>query len=137
MSTEDKETKEAGSDLLLSASLEDYLKEIYVLQLTAAEVRVTDLAKCLGLTKPSVNRAINTLKNRGLINHNHYGRITLTEAGRKMGKQLYENYKVLFRFLTDVLNVDTETADREAHLMEHALSKGTRKKLKKHVKGMK
>ena len=37
----------------------------------------------------------------------------------------------------DLLKVDMETADHEAHLMEHALSKGTRKKLKKHVKNMK
>lgn len=118
----------------LSASLEDYLKEIYVLAQTSGEVRVTDLAKCLGLTKPSVNRAINALGDRGLIDHAHYGRIRLTEAGRKIAKQIYENYRILFRFLTEVLKVDMETADREAHLMEHALSKGTRKKLKKHMK---
>ncbi len=121
----------------LSDSLRDYLREIYVLQQTAEEVRVTDLAKCLGLTKPSVNRAINTLKTRGLLEHAHYGRIRLTDEGRKIAKQIHENYKVLFRFLTEVLGVDMETADREASMMKNAISKGTRKKLKKHIKNVK
>ena len=132
MAAEEKQNEVINEPL--SASLQDYLKEIYVLQQTAEEIRVTDLAKCLGLTKPSVNRAVGTLKDRGLLEHAHYGRIKLTEEGKKTAKQIYENYKVLFRFLTDVLEVDMETADREAHLMEHALSKGTRKKLKKHMK---
>ena len=45
----------------LSASLEDYLKEIYLLNLEGQEVRVTDIARSLGISKPSVNRAMNTL----------------------------------------------------------------------------
>ena len=130
----DKETPKMQS---LSASLEDYLKEIYVLTQEGRPVRVTDLAKCLGLTKPSVNRAVGTLKDQGLLTHEHYGRISLTEEGRKTAKRIYDNYKVMYRFLTDVLGVDMETADREAHLMEHALSKETRKKLKKHIKSFK
>ncbi len=126
--------KEIFKTQALSASLEDYLKEIYVLSLDGQEVRVTDLAKCLGLTKPSVNRAIYTLRDHGLLTHEHYGRISLTDDGRKAAKRIYENYKVLYRFLTEVLGVDMETADKEAHLMEHALSKDTRKRLKKHIK---
>ncbi len=121
----------------LTASLEDYLKEIYVLSLDGQEVRVTDLAKCLGLTKPSVNRAIQALRDQDLLTHERYGRISLTDEGRKAAKRIYDNYKVLFRFLTEVLSVDMQTADREAHLMEHALSKDTRKKLKKHIKNVK
>ena len=42
----------------LSASLEDYLKEIYLLNLEGQEVRITDIARSLGISKPSVNRVI-------------------------------------------------------------------------------
>lgn len=130
----DKETTKIQP---LSASLEDYLKEIYVLSLEGHQVRVTDLSKCLGLTKPSVNRAVGSLKDQGLLTHEHYGRISLTEEGRKAAKRIYDNYKIMYRFLTEILGVDMETADKEAHLMEHALSKETRKKLKKHIKSFK
>lgn len=51
----------------LSSSMEDYLREIYVLTQKNDEVRVTDVAQFLGISKPSVNRAMNTLKEQGYI----------------------------------------------------------------------
>ena len=59
----------------LSASLEDYLKEIYLLNLEGQEVRVTDIARSLGISKPSVNRAMNTLKNFSCLNMNITARL--------------------------------------------------------------
>ena len=53
--------KEKGG---LSSSQEDYLKQIYVLAQRSEEVRVTDIAKLLEISKPSVNRAMNTLKDQ-------------------------------------------------------------------------
>lgn len=118
----------------LSASLEDYLKEIYLLNQISQEVRVTDIARELGISKPSVNRAMNTLKEMQLIEHEHYGTITLTEAGIAAARNILDTYKVVFKFLTETLGVDENTAAEEAHLIEHAISKNTRKKLKKLIK---
>ena len=102
----------------LSASLEDYLKEIYLLNLEGQEVRITDIARSLGISKPSVNRAMNTL----------------TDAGRDTAKNILDTNKIVYRFLTEILDVDEQTALAEADLMEHDISKGTRKKLKKFIK---
>ncbi len=121
----------------LSSSLEDYLKEIYLLHQESQEVRVTDIAKRLGISKPSVNRAINTLKEMNLLQHEHYGTITLTDTGMEIARNILDTYKVIFKFLTEVLGVDEDTAAREAHLMEHAIGKGTRKKIKKLIKSKK
>lgn len=118
----------------LTASQEDYLKQIYILAREQEEVRVTDVAKYLGLSKPSVNRAINTLKEDGFIVHEHYGTVTLTPKGEKAANNIYESYKVIRKFLIEVLEVDEETANLEADLMEHHLSKSTRKKWKKYLK---
>lgn len=118
----------------LSASLEDYLKEIYLLNLEGQDVRVTDIARSLGISKPSVNRAMNTLKEMELLEHEHYGKIILTEAGREMAKGILDTNKIVYRFLTEILDVDEQTALAEADLMEHAIGKGTRKKLKKFIK---
>ena len=46
----------------LSSSQEDYLKEIYLMYMRGQEIRVTDIAVTLGISKPSVNKAINSLK---------------------------------------------------------------------------
>ena len=118
----------------LSASLEDYLKEIYLLNLEGQEVRVTDIARSLGISKPSVNRAMNTLKELQLLEHEHYGKIILTESGSDMAKNILDTNKIIYRFLTEILDVDEQTAIAEADLMEHDISKGTRKKLKKFIK---
>ncbi len=118
----------------LSSSMEDYLREIYVLTQKNDEVRVTDIAQLLGISKPSVNRAMNTLKEQGYIEHEHYGTIKLTKAGAEAGKSVYDTYKIVYKFLTDVLEVRPADAEEEAHLLEHDISKGTRKKLKKFMK---
>lgn len=118
----------------LSASLEDYLKEIYLLNLEGHEVRVTDIARSLNISKPSVNRAMNTLKELQLLEHEHYGKIILTESGRDMAKAILDTNKIIYRFLTEILDVDEQTALAESDLMEHAIGKSTRKKLKKFIK---
>ena len=118
----------------LSSSMEDYLREIYVLTQKKDEVRVTDVAQFLGISKPSVNRAMNTLKEQGYIEHEHYGTIHLTKAGLEAGKNVYDTYKVVYKFLTEMLEIEPADAREEAHLLEHDISKGTRKKLKKFMK---
>ena len=118
----------------LTASQEDYLKQIYLLGREQEEVRVTDVAKYLGLSKPSVNRAINTLKEGEFIVHEHYGTLKLTQKGEKAANNIYESYKVIRKFLIEILEVDEETANLEADLMEHHISKSTKKKWKKFMK---
>lgn len=118
----------------LTSSQEDYLKEIYILSQQSDGVRVTDVALLLSISKPSVNRAINGLKEQGYIEHEHYGTIKLTKEGMAAGKNVYETYKIAYKFLSDFLGVGVADAEEEAHLMEHAISKGTRKKLKKFMR---
>lgn len=120
-----------------TASVEDYLKIIYVIEQDEKEIRVTDIAAALSISKASVNKAMKLMQEDGLIVHEHYGPILLTEEGRQIGKDVMDNYKVCYKFLTQVLDVEEEQAAQEAHLMEHALSKSTRKKLKKFVKKQK
>ena len=122
---------------MLSCSQEDYLKEIYILRQKKSEVRVTDIANVLHISKPSVNRAMNTLKAQGYINHEHYGTIDLTDTGLEAAKNIYETYKAAYRFLTDMLGVNEEDAVEEAHLLEHAISNSTRKKLKRFMRNEK
>lgn len=62
----------------LTNSLEEYLKTIYILKNTEDQIRVTDIANKLSCTKPSVNRALNSLKSNNLINYEAYGKIELT-----------------------------------------------------------
>jgi DtxR family Mn-dependent transcriptional regulator len=65
----------------LSASLEDYLEAIYNLAEAKKVARSRDIAEALGVSRASVTGALRALKEKGLIEHEPYGYVTLTEAG--------------------------------------------------------
>jgi Mn-dependent DtxR family transcriptional regulator len=109
----------------LTTANEDYLEAIYTLGGQSGTVRSVDLASHLGVSKASVNKAVSTLKQAGLVEQPYYGDMTLTESGREYASSVLRRHLVLLRFLTDVLEVDSETAETEACLMEHAISSDT------------
>ena len=113
----------------VSASLEDYLEAIYFLNGKNEGVRVTDIAAELNISKPSVNRAINTLKNQGYVEHEHYGSLMLTEEGLKIAENIATRHRMLKKFLNRVLGVEENIAEEEACLIEHVLSASTIEKI--------
>lgn len=117
----------------LTSSQEEYLKTIYLLQKNSKKVRVTDIALKLEITKPSVNKAINLLKDTGLINYQAYGNITLTKQGESYAIQVIKKQDILKMFLVEVLDIDQQKAEEEAKAMKYAISETTAKKLDQYI----
>lgn len=113
----------------LSQSLEDYLESIYIISLDKKIARVKDLVSRLGVKSSSVIGALKKLVARGYVEHEHYGHIELTEAGRKRAERLYERHTTLTRFFRDILNVDESTAEADACQIEHELSEISYKRI--------
>lgn len=112
----------------LTMANEDYLESVYRLSLAAdAEggVRSVDVAEQLGVSKASVNKGVAALREAGLVEQGRYGRVVLTEQGRELGAEVWRCHRMLRAFLVADLGVEPEVADREACLMEHALSRDT------------
>lgn len=118
---------------MITSSLEEYLKTIYVLKNTEKQIRVTDISKKLNCSKPSVNRALNCLKDEGLILYEAYGDIIITEKGMEIAKSIVKKQDILKLFLTQMIGVDEETAGTEATKMKHAISEDTISKLEKYI----
>jgi len=113
----------------VSASQEDYLEVIYDLSHGSESIRSIDIAKQLGVSRASVNKRLCLLKEGGFVEHEPYGLVHLTESGCAVAKNVRERHNTLYKFLTDILGVAEETADREACEMEHAISQDTSDKL--------
>ncbi len=113
----------------ISSSLEDYLEAIYILQESYGGTRVTDIADFLGVSKPSVNRAVSTLKESGLLEHETYGAIKLTSDGRNHAAMVLQRHRLIKQFLSKTLGVDDIIAERDACRMEHVISPQTIQKL--------
>ena len=107
----------------MSMSHEDYLEAIVMLGgTTEASVRSVDIATKLGVSKASVNKAMTVLKEKGLAEQPYYGDVTLTEEGYEYGTSVLDRHRMLSMFLTKALGIPEERAEKEACLMEHAIS---------------
>ena len=71
----------------LTKSLEEYISTIYILEKTNKKIRVTDIATKMLITKPSVNRALKNLREKGYVNFEPYTDITLTDEGREVAQK--------------------------------------------------
>lgn len=120
----------------MSASLEEYLKTIYILIKRKGEARVTDIAEELGYKKPSVNSALKKLKEEGYIDYEPYKDVKLTKIGENEANEIVKKHDTLKAFLIKVLNVEEETAEKEAKMMKHAMSEDSIKKLEKYIQGI-
>ena len=113
----------------LSASMQDYLEAIVELEEIENTVRITDIANKLEIAKASVNQTINKFKDMGLVQQQAYGPVELTDNGRLMANKIRLRHKKLRQFLIEVLGVDGQIAEKDACLMEHAVSAQTMDKL--------
>ena len=117
----------------LTNSQEEYIKTIYILSKTEKEIRLTDIAKRLGITKPSVNRAIKNLKDLNLLNYQTYGEIKLTKEGEIQAQEILKKEDIVKIFLNKILDIEEKQAEKEAKAMKHAISPETEEKLEKFI----
>lgn len=113
----------------INEATENYLEAILILEEKDTQVRMSDVAKMLKVSKPSVNKALGVLKDAGYILHQKYGTILLTDEGREYAQKVYDRHKLFKRFFVEVLEVEEEIAEEEACHMEHCISDSTMEKL--------
>jgi len=105
----------------LSSSLEDYLEAIFNLAKDSNIARSKDIAKSLGVSRASVTGALRVLKEKGLANYKPYNYITLTEIGQVTAAEIAKKHEILKSFFTEVLGIESKTAQEAACKAEHAL----------------
>jgi len=106
---------------ILSASLEDYLEAIFNLAGKSNVARSKDIAKLLGVAKPSVTGALKNLAKKGLVNYRPYGYVTLTDLGVAEAARVAGKHSIIKSFFVNILGVDAEVAQEAACKAEHAL----------------
>ena len=103
---------------------EDYLECILILNKTESSVRSIDIARRIGVTKPTVSSMIKKLLENNYINIDDDKYITLTDKGLEKAKKVYEKHLMLGGFLRKI-GVSKEKALEEAGLIEHIISEET------------
>ena len=119
-------------NMRLQESGEMYLETIYILGEEVSTVRSIDVADRMGVSKPSVSRAVGLLKNGGYLEMEANGSLVLTDEGLRIAKKTYERHTVLTSFF-EQLGVSPETAAEDACKIEHDISDETFEAIKAHA----
>jgi DtxR family transcriptional regulator, Mn-dependent transcriptional regulator len=110
----------------LSTKMRGYLAEVYRIsdsqQSADGFITTSALAESLMVSPPAVNRMVNRLKEQGLLEHEPYQGIRLTEAGRREALQALRAHRIAEVFLQKVMNFSWEEVYHEAQSMSDALS---------------
>jgi len=84
-----------------------YLKAIYLTQQQKDGPASTgDVADMLDVSPASANEMIGKLEDRGLLNHEKYKGVDLTDDGITQAREALQNYCIIERFLVEVLEVE-------------------------------
>lgn len=118
-------------DMLKKNSTNDYLERILILHERKGYAKSVDLARELGVTKPTVSDTVKKLRDRDLISLGEKGHILLTDTGMAVAQKVYRKHLFLKNTLIGI-GVDEDTADKDACLIEHVISDETYRCLKKH-----
>ncbi|MDD3028234.1 MAG: metal-dependent transcriptional regulator [Erysipelotrichaceae bacterium] len=121
--------------LEMSIAMQNYLELIYETNLKKQKIRVSLLAEQLNVSKPSVNNALNVLKENGYLNYERYGDITLTPLGEKIAKQICNKHHVLARMFEEVFGLDSEIANEDACRIEHVISQQAIEAIENYLEG--
>lgn len=106
-----------------TTSIDHYLKTIYQLQEKLGTVRCIDIANARGFSKPSITKAVATLKELGYLTINEH-EIKLTENGEQEAIALLKKYHAICDYLT-TKGISKNAASCDACTLEHSISEET------------
>jgi len=107
-----------------SETTEDYVALIADLLDAQKEARLSDLAKRLGVSSPTVSKVLGRLKEEGYIESRPYRSIFLTPKGWDLAQACKHRHEIVLKFLVS-LGVSHETAHFDAEGIEHHISEET------------
>jgi DtxR family transcriptional regulator, Mn-dependent transcriptional regulator len=106
----------------ISSAIEDYAKAIYALELRGGTVSTTALAERLGVTPASASGMVKRLGELGLVEHQPYHGVSLTDGGRRVALEVIRHHRLLELYLFESLGVPWDRVHEEAEVLEHVLS---------------
>jgi DtxR family transcriptional regulator, Mn-dependent transcriptional regulator len=107
----------------VSASIQDYAKAVYALEIRAgAAVSTNELAERLGVTPGSVSAMVRKLSEVGLAEHQPYRGVRLTDQGRRVALEVIRHHRLIELFLAEELGMSWDRVHAEAEVLEHVLS---------------
>jgi DtxR family transcriptional regulator, Mn-dependent transcriptional regulator len=115
----------ARDEARITPAIEDYLKAIYQLdqeEPEAGSVTGQRIAERLGVASPSVTNMIKRLSELGLVEHERYRGVELSNTGERIALEVVRHHRLLERYLVEALGYGWDEVHDEAERLEHHIS---------------
>lgn len=107
---------------MITEADQNYLKEIYGLELDHQQVTTSMLADRFGFSPATVTGMLKKLSQRGWVAYERYQGVTLTDDGRKIALEVIRHHRLLETYLARALDIPWDRLHEEAEKLEHVLS---------------
>jgi DtxR family Mn-dependent transcriptional regulator len=114
--------------LVMTETVQDYLKAIWMLD-RSGTVTTSALAERLGVTAASATAMIKRLASVGLVSHEPYHGVALTEAGSQAALEVIRHHRLLELYLMQALGLSWDEVHAEAERLEHHLSEALEERI--------
>ena len=108
--------------VMLSESMQDYLKTIYEIVQNGDRATTNALADSLGVTAASVTGMLKKLAELNLVEYERYQGVMLTNAGQKIALSVVRHHRLIELYLTEAMGFSWDRVHDEADRLEHAIS---------------
>jgi len=107
---------------MMSQVEENYLKVLYRLADTNGEINCNEISKQLDVKMPTVNSMMKRLAQKGLVNHENYKPVTLTEMGKKEAALIIRKHRLAEMYLVEMMGLAWDQVHSIAEQLEHIKS---------------
>ncbi len=114
---------------MYSEAVEDYLRAVFELEGLGQDATTSELSIRLGVTQASVSGMVRRLAGDGLVEHERYRGVRLTEQGRRVAVELTRHHRLIELYLARQLDVPWDRVHAEAERWEHVLSDDLEKRI--------
>jgi len=105
-----------------SASVENFLKAVYVLQKDSDRVSTNALAKALQVLPPSVTDMARRMAKVNLVDYQKYHGLRLTADGEALALRVIRRHRLIELYLIQELGYTLPQVHEDAERLEHAVS---------------
>lgn len=109
---------------MTTSTVEDYLKTILLAEeeQPGQLVATGRIAAALQVVPGTATSMVKTLAESGLVTHEPYSGVRLTEAGRRLAAHVLRRHRLVELFLVEVMGLDWSEVHQEAERLEHVIS---------------
>ena len=106
-----------------STVAQDYLKAVWAAcEWGGAGASITGLARRMGVAASTASENVARLVEAGLLEHEPYRAVTLSEEGRRRAIEMIRRHRILETYLVTRLGFEWDEVHAEAEVLEHACS---------------